>query len=58
MYVAELGRASTAKRHLNTNCFYKAVRAKQNMAAGLIRPTGPWLVTVGWSLNQVGQEES
>lgn len=54
----ELERTSPAQRYSNANCFYRAVRAKQNMAAGLIRPAGPRFVTLGQSLRQVGPEES
>lgn len=58
MCVAELERTSLAQRYSNANCFYRAVTAKQNMAAGLIRPAGPWFVTLGQSLSQVGPEGS
>lgn len=53
--MAELERTSPARRRSDENCFYKATKAKQNRAASLIRPTGPWSVTLGQALVGLGR---
>lgn len=47
--VAGLGRTSLPYRHSECELFLQSFWAKQNMAAGLIRPAGPWPVTPGQS---------